>query len=133
MEIVHQDRHIFQPFTQRRHVNGNNVDAVIKVFAKIAGCDFLRKVTVGSENKPYFDTFLFLPANARETAVLQQLEELSLDSWIELADLIQKKRATISHFYAARLGNTGTRKRAFLIAKQFAFNQRGWYSRAIHL
>src|SRR6185312_10545957 len=97
------------------------------------GGDFLRKIAIGGKDKPYFDAFLLLPANPREAAVLEQLQELGLNSRIEFTNLIQKKRAAVCHFNAARLGNSSARECAFFIAKQFAFNQGGWNGSAVHL
>jgi len=95
--------------------------------------DFFGKIAIGGKDESYFDALLFLPANAGKTAVLQKLQELGLDTGVELAYFVQKKRAAAGHFNATWLGNAGAGKRTFFISEQLAFNQGGGNGGAIHL
>src|SRR6266849_3787817 len=107
----------------------HHVDAIEQIGAEGAVLDLLFQFAVGCANHPDFDFLVLLRPNPTELAILQQLQELRLQSEVKLGNLVQKQRPAMCHLYAARLGAIGARKCAFLIAEQFALQQgarNGW-------
>ena len=62
-------------------------------------------------------------ADPGESAILQHAEQLHLDRKRHVPDLIKKKSAAVRLLEAARTARDRTRERAFLVAKELAFQQ----------
>ena len=57
-----------------------------------------------------------------ELALLENAQQLHLRGRREVTDFIQKDRALIGHFKAPLAHSDGPGERAFLVAKEFAFD-----------
>ncbi len=65
-----------------------------------------------------------MATHANESAVLQDLQQLRLNSQIEAANLIQKQRAVVRLLHAAEFCGHSPSKSALFVAEQLGFNQR---------
>ena len=74
-----------------------------------------------------------LTANRVKLAVLQQLQQLGLQSKIQLRDFIEKQGAPVGEFYQSQLSSIRSGKRSSLVAKQLAFHQGSRNRRTIDL
>ena len=74
--------------------------------------------------KPDVDAQFLRAADARERAVLQKPQQLGLQRPAHVGDLVQENRAAVGLLHAPGLLLERAGERAFLVAEQFAFEQR---------
>ena len=63
---------------------------------------------------------------------MQHTKEFGLKIWTELSDLIQEYGSTFRNREQAFFGFRGSRKRAFYVSEQFAFDKRWNQGTAVH-
>src|SRR5439155_13464669 len=63
--------------------------------------------------------------------VFDDLEQLDLERWVHVTDLVEKDGATLGRFEQARLGALGIGIRAALVAEELGLEQRGRNGRAV--
>ena len=63
-------------------------------------------------------------SDAREVAVLQNVQQFGLQARVELGDLVQEKRAALGHFHAAGLCGSRAGEGALFKSEKLAFQQR---------
>ena len=131
-QIFDEVRNIVAAIAQRRKRDADHVDAIEKIGAKSAGLDFLLQIAIGRADHARVHALFFMVADAREMAVLQNVQQLRLQAPVELGDFVQEQRAALRHFHAAGFCGVRARESAFLESKQFAFEQRAGNRRAIH-
>ena len=123
----------FAALAQRRHAQNEAVQAVVEIFAEGLLRDGLRHVDVGGRQHADIDLHGIASAQARELAVLQDLQQLGLQRRRHLADFVQQQRALVAQLELAGLGLVGAGERARLIAEQLALQQFAGHGGAIHL
>ena len=109
---------------QWRHVQIDDIDAIKQVGAEGAIGDFFFQLPVGGANHAHFHFLVFLRADAAELAVLQQLQQLRLQTHVEFGDFIEEQRAAMRHLHSAWLGAEGARERSFFVTEELALQQR---------
>src|ERR1019366_10155625 len=124
---------IFLAFAQRRDVNGNDVEAIIKVLAKSSLFERLAQIAVGGGEQAYVNFHSACAAEAFEFALLQHAEKLDLDCGRNIADFIEKERALVGEFKLARLARDRARECSLFVAEEFAFQKILWNCRAVDL
>src|SRR5690348_7604738 len=90
-EILHEHGNVFHAFAQRRHVDGDDIDAVVKIFAKITSQDFFFQVAIGGKHEPVIHLLVFLATDAAEGSVLKKLQKLGLNAGVEFTDFVEKE------------------------------------------
>src|SRR5688572_7169990 len=99
------------------------MDAVIEIFAKLAFRDQLRQVLVccGNEAEVHLNG---LPHPQRiELSVLQNPEQLDLQRWGQLADLIQEQRSPFCLLEEPLPRSVRSRVGTLTVAKELVFQQ----------
>src|ERR1700744_1381431 len=86
-------REFLRVFLQRRSIDSHNIDAVIKVLAKLALLHHLAQVLMGGENDTCPQRDEPVAAQSAEFALLQNAQQLDLSAQGNLADLVEKERA----------------------------------------
>ena len=76
--------------TQAGHMQREDTEAVVKVFAEAAGFDLGFEVLVGSGDYAYVDGYGAGAAEALELAVLEDTEEADLGGERHVADFIEE-------------------------------------------
>ncbi len=132
-QIFNEVRNIIAAVAQRRERDADHVDAVKKIGAESARLDFLLQLSVRRADYARIHSFLFVVADAREMAVLQDVQQLRLQARVELGDFIKEKRAALREFHTARFRGVRSRESAFLESEQLAFEERAGDCRAVHL
>ena len=132
-EVADQQRNIFAPLTQRRHGDGEDIQPVKEVAAKLAFRDHLCQVAIGRRDHADVDTDGARAAQPFEFLFLQNAQQLGLEFEGDVPDFIQKQRSLVGEFEAADLLRDGAGERAPFVAEEFAFQQPGGDRRAIHL
>src|SRR5688572_22413376 len=104
-------------------MNGDNVEAIVEIFAKVTAFNRVCQVMIGcgNESDVYFDRFD--AAQSFNHAVLQNSQEFGLHFKRKIPNLIQEKCALIGEFEAARLACRSSGESTLFIAKKLGFNQ----------
>src|SRR5205085_11969245 len=89
------------------------------------------QIAIRSSNDASVKRNVFQTTDAAERAFFQHAQEFRLQAQLKLANLIQQQRAAFGLLEHSFLTRFRVSERAFFIAEQFAFNQRGWYSSAV--
>src|SRR5208337_1911692 len=132
-EVAAEIFNVATAFAERRHAQIHHIDTVVKILAERAGLDLGFQMAVGRAHHPHLDLLVFLSADAAELPILQELQELRLQGWVELGNLIQKQGAAVGQLDPPWLGAKGAGEGSFFVAKQLAFEQRSGNRRAVHL
>src|SRR5262249_279178 len=122
-EVIHQFGDVLFVFAKRRNVDGNNVQAVVEVFAKRPFFESGPQVAISGRDEANVDLQRARPAQAFELALLQNAQELHLNGRGDVADLIEEERAFIGELKLARLGRESAGEGALLEAEQLAFKK----------
>ena len=119
-----QRRNILQPFTQRRHLDRQHVEAVIQIGAKLATLDRRFQVHGRRGNHPHIAVQHLVGAHRFEFLFLQHPQQFALQWQRHVADFIEKQRAALGDLELA--GATlavGTGKGAGRSAEELGFKQ----------
>ncbi|OKO20268.1 hypothetical protein AM484_002319 [Pseudomonas aeruginosa] len=122
-QFVEQQGDVFHPLAQRRHLDGEYVEAVVEVFAESAVLDHLLEVLVGRGDDPHVDVLRLVAADPFEGALLQHAQQLDLHRQRHVADLVEEQGAAVGQLEASGTTGDGTGEGALLVAEQFAFQQ----------
>ena len=117
--------HIRAPVAQGRHMDGNDIQAVVQVFAELSPAHRLQRVAVGGADDP--DVHLARPRGPDRLhhGCLQKPQQFGLQRHIHFADLVQKQRAPIRRRRRARLVGNRPGKAALHMAEHFGLQQIG--------
>ena len=124
-EEGHEPGDVFTPLAQRRHLDGQYIDAVEKIFAEIAVSDLFGEVAVGGADDAGIDFDRLGAADGIEGAVLECAEQFGLGFEWHFADFVEEQGAAVGHLHLAEMAFGRAGKGAFLVAKQFALEQLG--------
>src|SRR5262249_8316000 len=105
--------------TQRRQGNGEDIQSIVEVLAKLPFSYGCGQVPISSSNDAYIRGERLDAADPLKLMLLQDAQELHLHLGWYVADLIEEGGAAMGEFEAAQafLGRTG--ERAFLVPEQF--------------
>jgi hypothetical protein len=105
---------------QRGHRDDDHGQAEVQVLAKLPAGDGLLKVPVGGRQDAGVARNLIPSPNTLEAFLLKKPQKLHLDRCRQLTDLIQEERAARGGLDMPFALRVGIRKRAFLVAEEFA-------------
>ena len=109
---------VLHALSERGQVDLNNVQAVIKIFAKSAVLNELFEIVVGGRDDSHVDLDGFVRANGDELALLDDPQQLSLGFDAEGADLVEKNRPAVGNVKVAPASLVGPRESAAHVAEQ---------------
>src|ERR1700678_4405874 len=115
-EAVDEQRNVFAAAAQGGQVDGDDVEAVEEVVAKLAVADGLAQVDVGGGYDADIDLRLLRAAERGEAAVLQDAQDLGLRVHAHVADFVEEKRAAVGYFEEALFCGDGRGEGAFDVA-----------------
>src|SRR6476660_7135746 len=98
-----QQRDIFLALTQRWKVDGDDVQAIKEVLAKLPFPHQLPEVDVGGGDNSHVYLHLMNAAEMHEFSVLEDAQDFRLSFQSHGADFIEKERAPICNFKQALL------------------------------
>src|ERR1700730_6321834 len=117
-EMREERGNIFAAIAQRRQLQVNDIQAVIKIFAEAAFADQGEEFHVGSGDDAYVDLDLLGATEAHEFALLNYAEELGLRFRANGGDFVKKDGALIGDFEETLLGGNGTSEGAFYMTEK---------------
>ncbi|MDT4845116.1 hypothetical protein FQZ97_790940 [compost metagenome] len=124
-QLVHQQRYIFDTLAQRRHFDGEHIQAVIQIFAEAALLDHPFQVLVGRRDDSHIGALRLVATDTLEGALLQYAQQLDLHRQWHIANFIEEQGTAVGQLEAPGAAGDGAGKRALLMAEQLAFQQLG--------
>ena len=121
--MLRQRQNVLRPFHKRRNDNGKHGQPIVQVFAEEFPRHQIFQIAACRRDETDVAFQLFIGANSRERAFLQEAQQLHLHGDGEIADFIQKQRSAVRRFGQTDATFTRVRKRAFFMAEQFGFDQ----------
>src|SRR4029078_672257 len=103
----------FLALAQGWKINGDNVQTVEEIFAKLGVANMLPEIDGGGSDDADINLNFVHPAQMHELAVLKDAKNFALGVEGHGADLVEKQGAAIGDFKQALLGGDGAGKRAF--------------------
>ena len=130
--MFNQQRNIFRPLAQRRDVQTQHIDPVVKVFAKPPGFNHLHQVLVRCRQQAQVDRDDPFAADPHDFLFLNHPQDSRLQRQRHFTDFIHEQGSAVGQFHQTDFAATpGAGERPFLIAEQFAFQQIFRYGGAV--
>src|SRR3989338_5629396 len=93
---------------------------MIEIFTEAPLLEGLFKVTIGSGDNPHVHAERLSAADPLELPLLEEPEELGLDLWRDVSDLVEEDGPPVGHLELALFELMGPRKSAALVAEEVA-------------
>ncbi len=120
---IREQGNVANSLPQWRLHHRDHVDAVIEVFAELAGFDHFFQVAVGGENQSHVDFVRFVATDRFKLFVLQHSQEFDLQAGWGGCDFVEEQSAAVGReefpFFILR----GSRERTLHVTEQLAFEQ----------
>jgi len=94
-QVIHQLGEVFQVVTEWRYIDGNRIEAVIKVLTETAIFDGLFQVPVSGRKHTNINPAFTATAHPLHGALLQEAQQLRLETHGHIANFVQEKRAAV--------------------------------------
>src|SRR5580698_7664385 len=122
-KMAGEERNIFFALAQRRDHEGDYVEAVEKIFTKIALGDFIFEIFVGGGDDADIDGDGIVTAYRNEALLLESAQNLGLRLEAHVADFVEEERAAIGSLKLALFVGRGAGKRRLAVSEEFAVNE----------
>jgi hypothetical protein len=132
-EVVAEQRHVLGALAQRRHLEGDRVDAEVEVFPQPPLAQRVLEIDVRVADQAEVHANEPIAANRAVLALLQDTQQLRLQVRRHLADLVEEQRPAFGHLEEAHLVRGGAGERALAVAEQLALDELGRDRRAVDL
>src|SRR6266481_1628617 len=132
-KIFEKDQHLLPALTQRRDMDGHDIQAIKQVFAKYALFHRALQRLVGGGKHADVHLDIALSAQARKFVVLQHVQKFGLQRGMHFTDFVEENGAAVGLFELAQLLPYCARECARLVAKQLTFQQFMRNGRAVDL
>src|SRR6266850_6388513 len=131
-EVLHQDRNVFPPLSQRGHLEWEHVESIEEILAEYSLGHRGRQVTIGRRDDAYVDPDPILAAHPIEFPLLEDAQQRDLLVGREFADLVQEDRAAVRQLEPAEAALQGAGKGPLLMAEELRRDQVSWDGGAAH-
>src|SRR5258706_4833405 len=123
VEMLDQQRNVFQAFAQRWHLERNYVEAKEQIAAESSLLDLFIQTLVGGGDYAYIDTDRRVTADGFKALLFQHAQNLRLHVGTHIRNFIKKERGAIRNFELAFLCRGRARKRTLYVAEEFRLDQ----------
>src|SRR5210317_1332450 len=142
---INQDHNVVASFTQRRQVDGNDLQTIVEVVAKSFILDLLEQLLIGRGHDTDINRNLFVASDPANGPFFKDTQQLGLHAHFHITDLIEKEGAAVSHLEETLLLVLGVGESPFFMSHQFALKQSLWnrgtvdrhkrfvFTRALHM
>src|SRR6202011_2423202 len=90
-KMMHEQRHVVLAITQRWQLNGDDMETVEQILAKLPLLHHLAKVDVGRGDDPHVNLDGLHAAETHEVAFLDDAQELGLSLERDVPNLVEEK------------------------------------------
>src|SRR5205085_2278414 len=102
--------------SEGRDADRDHVQPIKEVLAEGAARDHLVEIAVGRRDEAHIHLDRLRAADALELTLLKDAEELHLDGWRDVSDLVEKERPFVRELDAPGLARRRPGERAFFVA-----------------
>jgi len=120
-EVFGQQGDVGTPAPERRNLDGDHGQPVVEIFTESSGLHLGHQVAVRGRDEPHVHGARDVGADALHDPVLQHTQQLDLDLFRQVADLVQEQAAAGCDLEAPLPGAVGAGEGAALVAEQLAF------------
>jgi hypothetical protein len=131
--MLRQERNVLRTLAQPRNMDGENIQSIVEVAAKLFLQDHSFQVAMSRGHNPHVDFLRPRASQALKFPLLQDTKKLRLQLERDVANFIQEERALICKLEPADLLCDRTGERSPLMPKQFALEQPGRDGGAVEL
>ena len=122
-EVLGEERDVAGALAKGWELDGDDVDAVVEVFAEAAGAGHLFEVFVGGADEAEVDFAEGAAAEALHHVVFEDAEELGLKGEGEGCDLVEEEGAGVGEFDLAGAGFGGAGEGSAFAAEEFGLDE----------
>ncbi len=126
-----QQGYVLLALAQRRNTQVDDAEAVVKILAEAPLLHHRRQIAVGGRQNTDVDGDAMGSADRADLLFLQGAQQLGLQIKRQLANLIEKDRASLGRSQQTVLGTIGAGERAFHVAEELTLHQRGHQGTAV--
>ena len=120
---VRQQDNVVAPISERRQVDGDDVEAIEQVFAKAPLGDFAQGIAIGGADDADIDRFGLCRSDSLDHPGLDEPQQLDLKLDLHFTNLVEEQRAAIGGLGSADPVLDCSGEGAFDMAEQFALEQ----------
>ena len=121
--MLRQQQHVTRARSEIGHGDRKDRQPVVEVFAELPLGHHLLKVAACRRDEPHIRADLLVGANARKGPLLKKAQQLHLQRYREVADLVKEQRAAICGLGAADPAFAGVGERPLLMSEQLGLDQ----------
>lgn len=122
-EVLAEERDVAGALAERGEVDGDDVDAVVEVFAEAAGVDHLFEVFVGGADEAEVDFAKGATAEALDHVVFEDAQEFGLEREGEGGDFVEEEGSGVGEFDLAGASFGGAGEGSALGAEEFGLDE----------
>ena len=122
-EVIHEQRHVFEPIAQRRNFHRDDSEPVIKILAERAVLHLRLQRFVRRADHAHIDRRALVVAHAPHFALLQHAQQLRLQRSRHRVHFIEENRPEVRLFEKPALVRHRAGERALLVPEQFRLEQ----------
>ena len=108
-EFLDEERDVFLAIAERRHEEGDDVEAVEEVFAEVAAGDLFFEILVGRGDDSDVDVDGVRCSDGEEALFVECAQNLGLRLEAHVADFVEEERAAVGAFEGTALLRSGRR------------------------
>ena len=122
-EMIHQQRHVLEPLTQRRDLHRNHRQPIIKIFAEGAVADFRLQRFVGRADDAHVDRHTLVVAHPAHFALLQHAEQFRLERGRHRVHFVEENGPEVCFLEEPAFVRDRAGEGTFLVPEQFGLEQ----------
>src|SRR6185503_1868548 len=130
-EMSGDDLDVVESITERRKRDGEDIQPVVQVFAKLARADDLLEKRAGRRNDAAVDWHLVEPTQPPNLSRLERAQQLWLQQTRQMMYLVQEERTRSRELKQPLLARRRAGERAALVTEQFRLEQCVGYRGAV--
>src|SRR5690554_514600 len=122
-EMLDEQFQVAAALAQRRNLDGDDAEAIKKIFAESALGNLFAQVAVGRGEDAAIDADLLGGTDGAHLSLLQNAQQFDLHRLAELADFVEENRATRGGLKKSLLVGEGTGEGAFFMPEKLTFDE----------
>ena len=123
-KLLRKEGDVLAPLAQRRHLEADDIEAVVEVLPEPSLADLLLEVPVRCCQDPYIHGPCRRAAEGLDLLLLQEAENLCLEGGRHLRDFVEHQGAAVGCSYPARASADGAGEGPLLMTEELALEER---------